>query len=675
VRLRQAQSNRIENLGLPQPGRSAPQTDRTGSRGFGSVFSDYSSVSGNYLKNADKEWYRQRLTRSMFCAMAAFTLLIVRLFYLQIVEGEEYRRLSENNCIRLRSVDAPRGLIFDRNGNLLVDNRPSFDLSIIIKDAGNLEDTLEKLSLYSAIPLEHLRAKIKAGRRIPSYKPIVLKEDIGREMLAVIEVHKFDLPGVMADVRLKRLYIHKESAAHITGYLGEINPEELKSGKYEGCRVGDFIGKFGIEKSAELFLRGTRGGQQVEVNAEGQVIRVLKTVVALPGHNIYLTIDQSLQRKAESLISGLAAAVVAMDPDTGDILAMASSPSFDPNSFVNGMSGKEWKTLMNNPFRPMENKAIQGEYPPASTYKIVTAIAGLEEGVIDENSGVFCPGHYEYGDRTFRCWKKTGHGSVNVVKALAESCDVFFYQAGQKLGVDRLARYAKACGLGMPTEVMLDHEGGGLIPTSAWKKRARGVPWQGGETLSVSIGQGYNLATPLQMAMLTAAVANGGTLYRPRILKAVETAEGNIAYQDDPALKPQVVGKLPCSKKTLELVRKGLWDVVNGQRGTARIARADGIRISGKTGTAQVVSRKGNDNNRRKKDDIHHHKPHAWFVAYAESKGSRIAVSVFVEHGEHGSETAAPIARDLIRTFMGIEDPEPAPEKLARNAENSFQDD
>jgi penicillin-binding protein 2 len=656
-----------------------PPTVRRQSRGqeFGSVFTAYSAVSGKYLKNADKEWYRQRLTRSMFCIMAAFTLLIARLFYLQIVEGEEYRRLSESNCIRLRSIDAPRGLIFDCNGNLLADNRPSFDLSIIVKDAENLEDTLEKLSQYTGISSELFKARIKAGKGLPSYKPIILEEDIGREMLAVIEVHKFDLPGVSVDVRLRRQYIHRESAAHITGYLGEVSPEELKSGKYEGCRVGDFIGKFGIEKSAEFFLRGTRGGQQVEVNARGQVVRVLKTVDAFSGHNIYLTIDQALQRKAESLIEGIAAAVVAMNPDTGDILAMASSPSFDPNSFVNGLSGKEWRSLINNPLRPMENKAIQGEYPPASTYKIVTAIAGLEEGVIDENTSVFCPGHYEYGDRTFRCWKKTGHGSVNVVKALAESCDVFFYQVGQKLGVDRLARYAKACGLGTPTGVMLDHEGGGLIPTSAWKKHALGVPWQGGETLSVAIGQGYNLATPLQMAMLTAAVANGGTLYRPRILKAVETAEGSTAYQDDPALKPQAVGKLPCSKKTLELIRKGLWEVVNGQRGTARIARADGVKISGKTGTAQVISRKGNDS-RRKKEDIHHHKPHAWFVAYAESKkgskNSRIAVSVIVEHGEHGSGTAAPIARDLIKYFMGIEDPELQPERVAGNLQTVYQE-
>lgn len=654
---------------------TTPPTARTQSRmrGVGSVFTSYPTVSDRYSKNADKEWYRQRLTRSMFCAMAAFTMLIVRLFYLQIVEGEEYRRLSENNCIRLRSIDAPRGLIFDCNGNLLVDNRPSFDLSIIIKDAENLEDTLEKLSAYTDISLDQLTARIKAGKGVPSYKPILLKEDIGRELLAVIEVHKFDLPGVILDVRPKRHYIHKESAAHITGYLGEVSPEELKSGKYQGCRVGDYIGKFGIEKSAEFFLRGTRGGQQVEVNAKGQVVRVLKTVDALSGHNIYLTIDQVLQRKAESLIEGMAAAVAAMDPDTGDILAMASNPSFDPNSFVNGMSVKEWKSLINNPFRPMENKVIQGEYPPASTYKIVTAIAGLEEGVIDENTSVYCPGYYEYGDRTFRCWKKAGHGSVNVVKALAESCDVFFYQAGQKLGVDRLARYAKACGLGAPTEVMLDHEGGGLIPTSAWKKRYLGVPWQGGETLSVAIGQGYNLATPLQMLMLTAAVANGGTIYRPRILKAVENAEGNTAYQDDPVLKPQIIGKLPCSKKTLDIVRKGLWEVVNGQRGTARIARADGIRISGKTGTAQVFSRKGNDNNRRKKEEPHHLKPHAWFVAYAESKGRRIAVSVIVEHGEHGSGTAAPIARDLIKCFMGVEDPEPQSEKVTQNAGSRSQ--
>ncbi|OQY59955.1 MAG: penicillin-binding protein 2 [Desulfobacteraceae bacterium 4572_88] len=600
-----------------------------------------------YLKTADKDWYKQRLTGSMFLVMGAFLILITRLIYLQVLEGDEYRRLSENNCIRLQSINSPRGLIFDRKGNLLVDNRPSFDLSIILKDAKPFERTLEKLSRYINVPVEEFWAKIEGSKGMPSYKPILLRRDIGRDTLAAIEVHRFDLPGVVVDIREKRHYIREQSAAHLTGYLGEINADELKDEKYAECRAGDFVGKFGAEKAFDSFLRGKRGGRQVEVNARGQVVRVLKTVDAEPGHNVYLTIDQTLQEKAELLLEGIAGAVSVADPNTGQVLAMASSPSFDPNAFVSGLSHEDWNTLSSNPFRPMENKVIQGEYPPASTYKIVTAIAGLEERVIDENTSVYCPGHYVYGNRVFRCWKKTGHGTVNVVKALAQSCDVFFYQVGQKLGVDRLAKYAMACGLGERTDISLDHEAKGLIPTSAWKKKRTGIAWQRGETLSVAIGQGYNLTTPLQMLVVISAVANGGTLYHPLILERVETVDGSVVYKSE----KQVRGKLPASKRTLDIVKKGLWDVVNGAGGTARVAQVEGLEISGKTGTAQVASRKKNDT-RRRKERPPHLRAHAWFVAYAPSDAPQIAVSVIVEHGEHGSGSAAPIARELIKCFM-----------------------
>lgn len=600
-----------------------------------------------YLKTTDSDWYRQRVTGAILCVMVAFIMLIVRLFYLQVLEGGELRRLSENNCIRLQSIDPPRGLIFDLKGELLVDNRPSFDLSIILKDATPVEHTIKKLSGYIKIPQEELMLKIVRNKRTPSYKPILLEKDIGRNVLASIEAHKFDLPGVVIEVRTLRHYIDKQSAAHLIGYLSEINSDELATGKYMGCRGGEFIGKFGAEKEYEKFLRGKRGGQQVEVNATGQVVRVLKTVNAVPGYDIYLTIDRILQRKAEKLLEGVAGAIVAMKPETGELLAMASSPSFDQNTFVSGMSHEQWDALISNPFRPMENKAIQGEYPPASTYKIITAIAGLEEGIIDENTTLFCPGFYKFGDRVFRCWKKGGHGSVNVIKALAESCDVFFYQVGQKLGIDRLAWYAKACGLGSTSGLNIDHEAPGLVPTAAWKKRHTGIPWQKGETLSVAIGQGYNLVTPLQMVCLISAVANGGKRYKPLILKKIETTESKIVLKG----KTQVTGKLPISPKTLELVRKGLWEVVGGARGTARRVRLKGIDISGKTGTAQLFSRK-TDEVEREEDITAHLKSHAWFVAYAPSDNPKIAVAIIVEHGEHGSSTAGPIARELIKTYL-----------------------
>ena len=477
-----------------------------------------------YLKTADTEWYKQRVIISMLVVTAAFIVLFVRLFYLQVIKGGELRRLSENNCIRLQSTDSPRGLIFDRNGVLLVDNRPSFDLTIILKDAKPVKETIQKLSKYIHVPESELTSKIASAKYRSPYKPIVLKQDIGRDMLAAVEVRKYELPGIGVNVKPRRHYINKQSASHLIGYLGEISSDELKSSKYSEYKQGDFIGKFGVEKAFESFLEGKRGGRQVEVNVMGQVVGILKTVDARSGKNIFLTIDHILQKQAEALLKGAAGAVVAMDPENGHILALASSPPFDQNIFVNGMSHEQWEMLISNPFRPMENKATQGEYPPASTFKIITAIAGLEEGVIDKNFTIFCPGHYKYGNRIYRCWKKGGHGNVDLVKALAESCDVYFYQVGQKLTIDRLASYAISCGLGSPTGINLDHEAAGLIPTSAWKKRRTGISWQGGETLSVAIGQGYNLVTPLQMVVLTSAVANGGIRYKPLILKEIKTA-------------------------------------------------------------------------------------------------------------------------------------------------------
>jgi penicillin-binding protein 2 len=604
-----------------------------------------------YLKTADADWYKRRIIKVMFCAVGAFFILFIRLFYLQVIQGEELKRLSENNFIRLQSTDASRGLIFDRNGNLLVDNRPAFDLSIILKDAKPVERTIEKLSHYINVPPTEFMGKISPKKGISFYKPILLKQDIGRDALAAVEVRKFDLPGIIVDVKPRRHYLFEQSTAHLIGYLSEINSDELKSEKYSEYQSGDFIGKFGVEKAFEPFLRGKSGGRQVEVNVTGQIVKILKTVAAHPGQNVYLTIDHTLQNKAEALLKGVAGAVVAMDPETGHILVMANSPSFDQNAFVDGMSHEQWNALVSNPFRPMENKAVQGEYPPASTYKMVTAIAGLEDKIIDKTTIFKCPGHYKYGNRVYRCWKRGGHGNVDILKALAESCDVFFYQVGQKLGIDRLAWYAKAFGLGTPTGINLDHEASGLVPTSTWKRRRTGIAWQGGETLSVAIGQGYNLVTPLQMLVLTSAVANGGLRYKPLIMKSIETADGKTILKS----KSQISGKLPASKQTLEIIKRGLWEVVNTQKGTGRIAYIEGVDVSGKTGTAQVVGRK--DNNVQPESEISDHlKAHAWFVSYAPSIDPKIAVAVIIEHGEHGSSAAAPIAKEIIKTYL-IKDP------------------
>ena len=607
-----------------------------------------------YLHTVDSDWYRQRVSGALICVLAAFLIILARLYYLQIVEGPEFRRRSQNNCVRLQSIPPARGLIFDRNGVLLVEDRPCFNVSIVPREAKNPKRIVHKLAELLHIAPETLFAKVAEVRGIRSFRPVLLRRDVSRDVVAIIEAHKLDLPGILITVEPTRHYVEGKRASHLIGYLGEISRGELKSGCFPDNRIGDFIGKFGVEKAYESYFYGKRGEQQVEVNALGQLTRVLKTEEAIPGKNIYLTSDIRLQRTAESLLAGKVGAAVAMDPSNGHILALVASPAFDPNAFVEGMTYESWNDLASNEFRPMENKAIQGQYPPGSTYKIVTAIAGLEEGVISEHTRMFCPGYYRYGDRTFRCWKRGGHGFMKVADALVQSCDVFFYQVGEKLGVDRLAKYAKTCGLGLPTGIDLDREAKGLVPTSVWKLSRLGVPWQGGETLSVAIGQGFDLVTPIQMLSLISAVANGGIRYKPLVVGRIESSDGSLVKKEVPV----PLGRLSASEKTLQIIRRSLIDAVNTPTGTGWIARIPGVDVAGKTGTAQVVSMAEVDDKEKSVESTRlRHRDHAWFIAFAPAEKPRIAVAVLIEHGGHGSKAAGPIAREMIKTYLeGLRD-------------------
>ncbi len=533
-----------------------------------------------------------------------------------------------------------------------MDNRPSFNLFIVLKDAEPIDETLHKLSFYTGYPEEELLAAVHRGKRQNPYQPLMLKEDISRDALAAIEVHQYDLPGVVVKPEPKRFYVHGNSAAHLLGYIGEASPIDLTDAPiHGGLKSGDLVGKFGLEKSLDESLRGKPGGQQVEVSATGKVVKVLRTVASEPGLNLFLTIDHDLQAKAEMLMNGITGAVVAMTPGTGHVLALVSSPAFNPNDFVGGLDAAVWEELLLNPYGPLENRAIKGEYPPASTYKVITAIAGLEEGVIDADTKIFCPGYYEFGNRVFRCWNRGGHGTVDVVSAISQSCDVFFYQVGEKLGVDRLADYALSSGLGRSTGIHLGREADGLIPTSGWKRTQLGMPWAEGETLLIAIGQGYNLTTPLQMACLIASIGNGGPIPKPTIVRRIEDADGNVRAPASGRKADAEWPTLPASRETLDLVQEGLWRVVNGPHGTARGSRIEGLEFCGKTGTGQVISRETSEETREAELPAHL-MPHAWFVAYAPAEFPQIAVAVIVENGEHGSSTAAPIARELIRTHL-----------------------
>ena len=600
-----------------------------------------------FSKNQDRDWIKQRFIGVSVCILFVFALLFLRLVYLQIIKGEEYRFLSEKNAVRLKSIKSSRGLIFDRNKKLLVDNRPSFNLKIVLEDAGEVQETVKKLAELIAVPFQELMDYIAREGNGAVYKPITLKNDISRDQLAIVEAHKFDLPGIHIDIEPTRYYIYKKTAAHLLGYLGEINTKELKTGKYPNVKSGDSIGRYGIEKNFENYLQGKRGGRQVEVDASGRTIKILRTIEPVAGLDLNLTLDLDLQQTAEKLLENKAGSVVAIDPDNGDILVLASNPSFDQNDFIGGISSKKWNALMSDPGKPMVNKAIQAEYPPASTHKIITSIAALEENHINRNTTFYCPGFLKYGNRTYRCWNKYGHGDMNVIDGITQSCDVFYYQAGIKVGVDKLGQYAMGSGLGKKTGILLENEKKGLVPTSAWKKKLYKESWQGGETLSVAIGQSYNLVTPLQMAVLIAAVGNGGTLYRPRLVKTIKDGHGLVIKK----IEPEITGGLPASKETLDIVRNGLLKVVQGERGTAGRIRLKNIEIAGKTGTAQVYSMKKND--KRKTEDLKYSlRDHAWFVCYAPAKNPVIAISVLVEHGEHGSSTAAPIASALIEQYI-----------------------
>ena len=596
----------------------------------------------------DNEWYKRRLFGIMLAVFVAFGILAARLFYLQIIQGDHYFKMSKNNCIRIQRIKPVRGLIFDRTGKLLVENRPSFDLSIIPSDAKPLEQTIEKLSAFMPECADEIAGKISKKKFRCGYRPVLLKQDIGRDALALISAHRFELPGLVIDTNARRNYIYDSLSSHLVGYLGEITARELNNANCKYKESGDVIGRYGVEKAYDTYLSGIPGGRIIQVNANGQLVNILDTVEPESGNNLFLTIDFALQSVAEAQLQGKVGAIVAMDPSSGEVLAMASSPTFNQNDFINGISSDQWQRLVSDPNRPMMNKAVQGLYPPASTYKVVTALAGLEEGVIDENTTFYCPGSYKYGNRSYGCWKAQGHGKVNVVEALAQSCDVFFYHVGKKLGVDRLAWYATNCGLGSKTGINLDRESGGLIPTAAWKKKRFGISWQGGENLSIAIGQGYNLVTPLQMAVLFGAVANGGTEFKPQILKLIQTVEGETVK----AVLPEITGILPVSKDSLDLVRNGLRDVVNSKHGTARWYVYDKeIEISGKTGTAQVVSKKTEKDNQNKKNNVSY-ESHAWFVGYAPTQNPRIVVSVLVEHGMHGSSGAGPIAKEMIVSYL-----------------------
>ncbi len=569
-----------------------------------------------------------------------------------MAQGAHYDQMAVENRVRLVRIQAPRGRILDKQGNELAFNRPGVTLSVSSgpMDALHREKIIESLHDILGARPEDLRRLILKAVKFPNYMNYPLEKNLSLEKVSLIKAASIGLKGLTLETRPLRVYPAGEALCHTLGNLGQITAAELRRNSSMGYYSGDYIGKTGLEKEYENILRGVDGWERIEIDAKGR--RISREIIkqAQPGAEIELTIDLEFQKYVESVFLHRAGAVIAVDPDTGEILAMVSKPGYDLNLFTPSISRRQWDNLSKDPLHPMENRSIRGLYPPGSVFKMVLAVPALSENIINPESEITCNGKFHVGGLTFRCWKRTGHGKVDFNRALVESCDPYFYELGLKLGPDKIAKYAALFGLGKPTGLGLPQELPGLIPTPAWKLRTYGEIWRDGETVTTSIGQGYVVCTPMQLALATAAFANKGKVMKPSIVGRIKAHNGEIIYKSDPVVRWDVSMK----DQDWELIKKALVGVVSDPKGTGKNCRINGLTVAGKTGTSQVIrSREGVLD---KEDAPYHERSHAIFVAYVEDRPKKIAVAVVVEHGGGGGGTAAPIAKKVIKRYYGIKE-------------------
>ena len=572
----------------------------------------------------------KRLQIASYIIIGVFILFVLRLWHLQIIQKTEFLSMAKQNRIRILKMPAPRGIIYDRNNFPVVRNVPSFNVFVSSEEwrknpDAKIQGVCELLALDEAETGEKIAKGLKNG-----YDQIKIKEDISWSELAELEARKLDYPWIEIDVGLRREYLYNASAAHVIGHLGYLTDKQVKDPAYEDVPRNVMVGQKGLEKEYDSILRGISGKEIVEVNALGREINTIKIVKPIKGRDITLTLDMSLQLVAENALDKENGSIVVLDPRNGEILVLASMPSFDPNLFSKGISKDDWNDLIKAPGKPFLNRALQSYYPPGSTFKVVTALAALQEGIVDARTSFDCRGAVLMGNARFRCWKRSGHGTVNLHRSLVESCDVYYYEVGKRLGIDRIAMYARSFGLGEPVGLEPSfQEKSGIIPSKAWKLKEMKKPWFPGETLNASIGQGYVATTPIQMAQVIAAIANDGEIYPPHLIKGKEG-------------KPfEVIG----NKADIHLIKKALRDVVATSRGTGKYAASPLISIAGKTGTSQVVSMK------KYSQHIKKYRDHAWFVAFAPYENPQIAMSILVEHGGHGGSTCAPFAKKVAEAY------------------------
>ncbi|MCP4200437.1 MAG: penicillin-binding protein 2 [bacterium] len=580
--------------------------------------------------------HRDDLVRRLPALRLVFLIVVALIascyWLVQVVHGTFYRERAENNRLRKAAIQAPRGLIYDRHGRLLVENIPSYRLLFDRSRSADFDASIRFASQVLDRPADDLQRVLERARGASVYKPVLLAEDLALAQVARFSVEALEHPEFEIDVEHLRLYRHGPTTAHVLGYLGEATDRELQLAAGE-LGAGDLVGRRGIESRRDSYLRGRDGERVVVVDSRGRLREEYGNRQAFSGRDLQLALDLDLQEEAARYFENRVGAAIALDPRNGEILAFASSPSYNPNVFARRLDRDQWQNIVEAPNDPLQNRAVQNTYSPGSVFKIVVAVAGLEEAVVNEKDRVFCRGATRIYNRRFRCWKAAGHGSVNLHQAIRESCDVFFYHLGQKLGIEKIAHYARLFGLGGTTGIDLEGEKRGLVPDLEWSLKARGEPWYPGETISVAIGQGPLLVTPLQMASLMAVFANGG--YR---------IEPHLVARDGTAPRREVA----VGRASLEVVRKALWAVVN-DRGTGASARLRNVDIAGKTGTVQVVEQKAwidsSELPFEKRD-------HAWFGSFAPAEDAELVVVVFVEHGGKGSEAAAPLARNLYEKYF-----------------------
>ena len=569
-------------------------------------------------------------------------VLLLQFWNLQVLRARHFRSLAENNRSRVVTVAAPRGMLLDRDGQLLVGNRPSFNVVLTPEHAEDLDGVVTRVA--RTLGMGEARFRERLARRAP-YRPVVLLADASVGEVAAIEARRLELPEVSIEVVPLRSYPLASAAAHALGRVGEITEKQLRSAEFQGLEPGALVGLAGVEAQYNRALMGRDGFRRVIVNSRGLEVAEAESKPPEDGPSFTLSLDASLQAATERAFAGRAGSAVVLDPETGEILAMTSTPAYDPNEFTIGIDQERWGMLANDPETPLMNRVIQGQYAPGSTFKIVMAVAALEEGVISPSTTFYCPGHLRVYNKVRHCNVPGGHGIVNIRRALAMSCNVFFYQVGIRLEIERIAKWATRLGLGAPTGIDLPHEARGLVPSPEWKLRVQKAPWYPGETVSVAIGQGQVSVTPLQMARVVAAIANGGSLVRPHLVRS--TGETRI-----PAEPPRPI---VISAETVATVKEGLRAVV--AEGTGWRARLSTVEVCGKTGSAQVVSR---ERLKRTPDDPSI-MPHGWFVAFAPADQPQVALAVIVEHGGSGAVAAALARAILAHFFRGQRPPATAP--------------